>query len=63
MLQDAEAKLRTPPVTLKVTEFSMKKGMGEKWFSPPLYTHKGGYKCASKVSARGRDGDEDHAAL
>jgi len=62
MLQDAEAKLRTPPVTFKMTGFS-KKETGEMWSSPPFYSHKGGYKMCLKVYAQGFNGDEDHVAM
>jgi len=64
MLQDAKAKLRTPPVTFKMTGFS-KKETGEMWSNPPFYSHKGGYKMCLKVYAQGLmlNGDEDHVAM
>ena len=61
MLQDAEAKSRTQPVTFKMTGFS--KETGEMWSSPPFYSHKGGYKMCLKVYAQGFNGDEDHVAM
>ena len=62
MLQDAEAELRTPPVTFKMTGFS-KKETGEMWSSPPFYSHKGGYKMCLKVYPQGLNGDQDHVAV
>ena len=63
IIQDAEAKLRTPPVTFKMTGFSLKKETGEMWSSPPFYTHKGGYKMRLEVYAQGSSGNEDQVEV
>ena len=42
-----------PPPTFIMTNFSRHKDSGEGWFSPPFYSHIGGYKMCLRVDANG----------
>ena len=43
-----------PPPTFIMTNFSDHKDSGERWYSPPFYSHIGGYKMCLEVVANGR---------
>ena len=43
-----------PPPTFIMTNFSHHKDSGEWWYSPPFYSHIGGYKMCLGVDASGR---------
>ena len=45
-----------PPPTFIMTNFSHHKDSGKKWFSPPFYSHIGGYKMCLGVVANGWGG-------
>ena len=50
-----------PPPTFIMTNFSDHKDSGEEWFSPPFYSHIGGYKMCLEVDANGwGDGSGTH---
>ena len=42
-----------PPPTFIMTNFTDHKDSGEEWFSPPFYSHIGGYKMCLEVDANG----------
>ena len=44
------------PCVFKMPEFSQHKSSKQAWYSPPFYTHPGGYKVCIRVDANG-DGD------
>ena len=46
-----------PPPTFIMTNFSHHKDSGEEWFSPPFYSHIGGYKMCLRVDANGLGDD------
>ena len=41
--------IRYPPTTFTIQNFSKWSTVGEKWISPPFYTHRGGYKFCLSV--------------
>ena len=43
-----------PPPTFIMTNFSHHKNSGEQWFSPPFYSHIGGYKMCLRVDTNSR---------
>ena len=43
----------TPPVTFKVENFKGLKSNNEVWYSPPFYTHVGGYKMCLSIYPNG----------
>ena len=51
--------LLIPPPDVKLTDFQMHKKAGDDWFSPPFYSHIGGYKMCLSVDAKGLGGGED----
>ena len=52
-----------PPPTFIMTNFSRHKDSGEEWFSPPFYSHIGGYKMCLEVDANGwGDGSGTHVS-
>ena len=44
-----------PSPVLRMTNFAQHKEVGDIWFSPPVYTHEGGYKICLAVHAKGHD--------
>ena len=53
-----------PPPDAKLTDFDMHKKAGDDWFSPPFYSHIGGYKMCLCVDANGNgDGDYTHVSV
>ena len=42
-----------PPPTIIMTNFSQHKSAGDTWYSPPFYSHIGGYKMCLRVHANG----------
>ena len=42
-----------PPVTFTIDNFNSRKSLNEQWFSPPFYTHFGGYKMCLSVYPNG----------
>ena len=52
-----------PPSTFIMTNFSHRKESGERWYSPPFYSHIGGYKMCLGVDANGwLDGTGTHVS-
>ena len=52
-----------PPSTFIMTNFSHHKDSGKGWYSPPFYSHIGGYKMCLMVDANGRgDGVGTHVS-
>ena len=45
--------VRVPPVDIVMDDFEEHKMKADTWFSPPFYTHIGGYKMCLKVYANG----------
>ena len=53
-----------PPPTFIMTNFSHHKDSGEWWYSPPFYSHIGGYKMCLRVDTNGwDDGTGTHVAV
>ena len=53
-----------PLVDIVMTDFEKHKKAGDTWFSPPFYSHIGGYKMCLKVNANGLgDGETTHVAV
>ena len=54
----------TNTITFKMARFREYKALGEEFFSPPLYTHKGGYKMCIRVDANGdQSGKGTHVSV
>ena len=53
-----------PPVDIVMNDFNEHKQEGDYWYSPPFYSHKGGYKMCLKVYANGcGDGKGTHVSV
>ena len=53
-----------PPPDIVMTDFVKHKNDGDKWFSPPFYSHIGGYKLCIRVDANGwGDGEGTHVGV
>ena len=53
-----------PPPDIVMTDFEKHKAAGDRWFSPPFYSHIGGYKMCLSVVAKGQgDGKATHASV
>ena len=54
----------TPPPVFTMTNFKQHKKDDDQWFSPPFYSHIGGYKMCISVKANGSDiGKGTHVAM
>ena len=54
----------TPPPVFTMTNFKQHKKDEDRWFSPPFYSHIGGYKMCISVKANGSDiGKGTHVAV
>lgn len=63
-LEKLEGKTETPPVLFNLQRFDHKKRHNEEWYSPPFYTHTGGYKMCLRVDANGDgNGRNTHITL
>ena len=63
---DAQKPLAPPPdmVMTVMTDFEKHKNEGDRWFSPPFYSHTGGYKMCLCVYANGLgDGEYTHVSV
>ena len=57
-------KLVTPPVDIVMDEFRKQKWTDDDWYSPPFYSHLGGYKMCLNVCANGHgDGKGTHVSV
>ena len=52
-----------PPPDIVMTDFEKHKKDGDSWFSPPFYSHIGGYKFCVSVYADGWDGKGTHVGV
>ena len=52
-LERLEGKTETPPIVFQLRNFNYKKRHNETWYSPPFYTHIGGYKMCLQVDSNG----------
>ena len=53
-----------PPPDFVVTDFEKHKKKGDSWYSPPFYSHIGGYKFCIRVDANGTgDGKGTHVGV
>ena len=53
-----------PPPDIVMTDFEKHKAAGDRWFSPPFYSHIGGYKMCLSVEANGYgDGKATHVSV
>jgi len=48
-----------PPPVFTMTDFEQHKKDGDDWFSPPFYSHAGGYKMGLSVDANGHGSGKD----
>ena len=61
---DLGACLQFGPVTLTMTNFEQHKKDGDKWYSPPVYSHYQGYKLCLRVDTNGSgDGKGTHVSV
>ena len=57
-------KLVTPPVDIVMDEFRKRRRTDDEWYSPPFYSHLGGYKMCLNVCANGHGkGKGTHASV
>ena len=58
-------KLVTPPVDIVMDEFRKRKQTDDDWYSPPFYSHVGGYKMCLNVDANGhgKEGKGTHVSV
>ncbi len=61
-LEEITALKSTPPVVFKVAEFKRLKETKEEWYSPPFYSHRGGYKMGLRVNTTG-SGEDCHLSI
>ena len=62
-LQNTPTCYPRPPWVIKMEGFQEKKERNEVWFSDPLHSHFGGYKCSLRVDANGvLDGKDTHVS-
>ena len=53
-----------PPVNIIMDDFEQHKKSNDSWYSPPFYTHLGGYRVCLKVTANGNgDGKGTHVSV
>ena len=53
-----------PPPDIVMTDFEKHKKAGNRWYSPPFYSHIGGYKMCLHVNANGNgDGKATHVSV
>ena len=52
-VQKPLAPIFVPPPDMVMTNFEEHKKAGYNWFSPPFYSHIGGYKMCLRVNAKG----------
>ena len=50
-----EQQVKKRSCTFKMPEFNRHKSSNQEWYSPPFYTHPGGYKMCIEVDANGED--------
>ena len=55
LLTQLTSTLQPPPPVFTMTNFERYKKEDDKWFSPPFYSHIGGYKMCISVKANGSD--------
>ena len=56
-VQLLESRLQSPPLVFTMTNFKQHKKDKDQWFSPPFYSHIGGYKMCIGVDATSRNVD------
>ena len=57
-VHELEVFVRPLPFEFTMTEFSKQKANNTEWFSPPFYSHPGGYKQCLVVLANGNDSNK-----
>ena len=63
-LKEQDDNIMAGPCVFKMTNFNQHVSSEQKWYSPPFYTHPGGYKMCIKVYASGRgDGADTHVSV
>ena len=63
-VQKPLAPVFVPPPDIVMTDFEKHKKAGDKWYSPPFYSHIGGYKMCLYVDANGvGDGEATHVSV
>ena len=55
IMSDSILAAQAGPCIFKMIEFSRYKSSNKDWYSPPFYTHPGGYKMCIRVDANGND--------
>ena len=59
-LQNTPTCYPRPPWVIKLEGFQVKREKKEVWFSDPVHSHFGGYKCCLRVDANGCQDDKKH---
>ena len=59
VMDDKAVSGQAGPFVFKMPEFQQHKSSNQEWYSPPFYTHPGGYKMCICVDANGCDEGED----
>ena len=63
-VQKPLAPVFVPPPDIVMTDFEKHKKAGDLWYSPPFYSHIGGYKMCLCVDANGYgDGEATHVSV
>ena len=63
-LAESPSLIFIPPPAFIMTNFTQHKCAGDTWFSPPFYSHIGGYKMCLEVDANGwQDGKGTHVSV
>ena len=66
MAQQMKLQMRrlVPPVDIIMDDFEQHKKSNDEWYSPPFYTHLGGYRMCLRVDANGNgNGEGTHVSL
>ena len=64
LLAESPSIIFIPPPAFIMTNFSQRKRAGDAWYSPPFYSHIGGYKMCLRVDANGNSsGTGTHVSL
>ena len=63
-LMKLQMKSLVPPVDIVMDDFEKHKRSDDAWYSPPFYTHLGGYRMCLRVDANGNgDGKGTHVSV
>ena len=64
MMADNITAGQSGPCVFKMPQYYQHKSSKQEWYSPPFYTHPGGYKMCIRVDANGHDcGEDTHVSV